>query len=154
MADKIGFVGLGIMGKPMSKNLLTAGYDLTVYDIVPAPVAEVVAAKELLASLHLRRREGVEIIACPTCGRTTADVNALAEKVRAALGDVREHVVVAVMGCVVNGPGEAEGADVAVCCGKGRAAIYRQGRRRRTVAQEKILEALLAEVRTFLAAKA
>lgn len=117
------------------------------------PVAEVQAAKELLASLRLRRREGAEIIACPTCGRTEADVAALAEQVRAALADVKTHVTVAVMGCIVNGPGEAAGADAAVCCGKGKAAIYREGKYIRTVSQEKIVEALVAEVHTFLGEK-
>jgi (E)-4-hydroxy-3-methylbut-2-enyl-diphosphate synthase len=111
------------------------------------PLAEVSAAKELLASLRLRQREGVEVIACPACGRTTADVAALAEQVRAELADVAEHVRVAVMGCIVNGPGEAAGADVACCCGRGRAAIYRDGVRVRTVAQDKIAAALVEEVR-------
>ena len=131
--------------------LLTEGIGDTIrISLAGDPVAEADAAKELLASLHLRPREGVEIIACPTCGRTTADVNALAEKVRSALAGVREHVRVAVMGCIVNGPGEAAAADVAACCGRGRAAIYREGKRRRTVPDKKIVEALLEEVRAFL----
>jgi len=114
------------------------------------PVQEVLAARELLASLRLRPRRGVEIIACPTCGRTTADVAGLAEQVRSALADVREHVRVAVMGCIVNGPGEAEDADVAACCGKGKAAIYRGGKRIRTVPEGNIVRALAEEVRAFL----
>ena len=114
------------------------------------PLAEVAAAKELLASLRLRPREGAEIIACPTCGRTTADVNALAEKLRSALADVRRHVRVAVMGCEVNGPGEAQTADVAACCGKGRAAIYRAGKHTRTVPDDGIVEAMLEEVGRLL----
>ncbi len=114
------------------------------------PVAEVAAAKELLASLRLRAREGAEIIACPTCGRTEADVATLAEEVRTALADVKPHVTVAVMGCIVNGPGEADGADAAACCGKGKAAIYRQGKYVRTVGEEEIVEALVTEVRSLL----
>ncbi len=114
------------------------------------PLAEVQAAKELLASLRLRRREGAEIIACPTCGRTTADVAALAEAVGAALADVKTHVTVAVMGCIVNGPGEAAGADAAVCCGKGKAAVYREGKYVRTVPEDEIVDALVAEVRSLL----
>ncbi len=117
------------------------------------PVAEAVAAKELLASLRLRRRDRAEIIACPTCGRTEADVAALAEEVRAALADVKQHVLVAVMGCIVNGPGEAEGADAAVCCGKGKAAIYREGKYIRTVPEEKIVEALVTEVQALVEKK-
>ena len=117
------------------------------------PIAEVVAAKELLASLRLRPREGAEIIACPTCGRTEADVASLAGKVRAALADVKTHVTVAVMGCIVNGPGEAAGVDAAVCCGKSKAAVYREGKYVRTVPEEKIVEALVAEVHSLLEEK-
>jgi len=115
------------------------------------PVEEVLAARELLWSLRLRQREGVEIIACPTCGRTTADVNALAERVRTALANVKAHLVIAVMGCIVNGPGEAAGADVAACCGKGRAIIYRHGHRLRTVPDDQIVAALVEEARRVLA---
>jgi len=133
-------------------TLLAEGIGETIrISLAGDPVAEVAAGRELLASLRLRAREGVEMIACPTCGRASADVHALCQQVRAALGGVRRHVTVAVMGCIVNGPGEAEGADVAVCCGKGRAAIYRSGRRVRTVPEAEIVQALLAEVEAFLA---
>ena len=111
------------------------------------PVAEVAAARELLWSLRLRRREGLDLIACPTCGRAEMDVAALAEKVREALADVKAPITVAVMGCVVNGPGEAEGADVAVCAGKGKAVLYRRGERVGTVAAAEIVAAVVAEVR-------
>ena len=132
-------------------SLLAEGIGDTIrISLAGDPVAEVEAGKELLASLHLRPREGVEIIACPTCGRTSADVAGLAEDVRAALAGVREHVTVAVMGCVVNGPGEAKGADVAVCCGGGKAAIYRAGRQVRAVGMDQVRAALLEEVRSFV----
>ena len=136
--------------------LLSEGIGETIrISLAGDPLAEVAAARELLFSLRLRARQGVEIIACPTCGRTTADVGDLAERVRAALADVTEHVTVAVMGCVVNGPGEAAGADVAACCGgSGRAEIYRSGRRLRRVGAEKIVEALVGEVRALLAERA
>ncbi len=114
------------------------------------PVNEVLMAKELLASLRLRQRHGVEIIACPTCGRTEADVGETAEKVRAALAQIKQHVRVAVMGCIVNGPGEAQGADVAACFGKGKAAIYRRGKLMRSVDAAEVLPALLEEVRAVL----
>jgi len=110
------------------------------------PVAEVEAALELLWSLRLRRRPGLELIACPTCGRIQMDLAPIAEAVRSALVDVDFPVTVAVMGCVVNGPGEAANADVAVCCGKGTAAIYRAGRKLRTVKADEIVPAILAEV--------
>jgi len=107
------------------------------------PAAEVAAAREMLFSLRLRTRDGVEIIACPTCGRTSADVDVLAGQVRDATQDVKTHLLVAVMGCVVNGPGEAAEADVAACCGKGKAAIYRRGERVATVPDTEIVESLV-----------
>jgi (E)-4-hydroxy-3-methylbut-2-enyl-diphosphate synthase len=113
-------------------------------------VEEVRAACELLASLRLRPREGVEIVACPTCGRTSADVAGIAEQVRAALPHVRRHVRVAVMGCVVNGPGEADEADVAACCGEGKAALYRHGRLVATVPLDALLPGLLEQVQAVL----
>jgi len=115
------------------------------------PVHEVEAAVELLASLRLRKRRGIDLIACPTCGRIQMDLAPIAERIRAALADVTEPVTVAVMGCVVNGPGEAEGADVAVCAGKGKALLYRRGRKVRTLSQEEIVDAVVAEVRRIAA---
>ena len=110
------------------------------------PVAEVSAALELLWSLRLRRRRGVELIACPTCGRCRMDLGPIVTRLRAALADVTEPITVAVMGCVVNGPGEAENADVAICAGKGKAMLYRRGRKVRSVAVGQIAEAVIAEV--------
>ena len=83
---------------------------------------------ELLASLRLRKRKGIELIACPTCGRLQMDLAPMIEQVRAALADVVEPVTVAMMGCVVNGPGEAEGADVAILRGRGQGNSLSQGR--------------------------
>jgi (E)-4-hydroxy-3-methylbut-2-enyl-diphosphate synthase len=114
------------------------------------PTAEVAAAVELLCALGLRERRSVEVIACPTCGRTTADVAELAEQIRRGLSDVKRHISVAVMGCVVNGPGEAQMADLAVCCGVGKAAIYRQGKLLGTVPDDQIVQSLLAEARKLL----
>ena len=132
-------------------TLLTEGVGDTVrVSLSGDPVREVAAARELLFSLRLRPRQGVEIIACPTCGRTQADVDALAEQVRADLADVKRHVTVAVMGCAVNGPGEAAGVDVAACCGAARAAIYRAGKHLKTVPLDKVVRALVDEVRRLL----
>ena len=114
------------------------------------PLREVAVAKELLASLRLRQRDEVEIIACPTCGRTEADVAALAEDVRTQLAGAKSNISIAVMGCVVNGPGEAEGVDVAACCGKGKADIYVRGRRLRSVPADDIVKTLVAEARRLI----
>jgi len=110
------------------------------------PVHEVEDGKELLCSLGLRPRLEPELIACPTCGRIEIDLISLVRKVREKLATIRTPVKVAVMGCVVNGPGEAEGADVAVFAGKGRGVIYVQGEQKRTVSEAQMLDALYEEV--------
>jgi (E)-4-hydroxy-3-methylbut-2-enyl-diphosphate synthase len=109
------------------------------------PVLEVEDAKELLNCLGLRRRVEPELIACPTCGRIEVDLLPLVQQVRARLAGIKVPIKVAVMGCVVNGPGEAEGADVAVFAGKGKGIIYVQGEQVRTVAEAEMLDALYDE---------
>ncbi len=109
------------------------------------PIHEVEDAKELLCSLGLRNRVEPELIACPTCGRIEIDLITLTAEVRKKLASIKTPVKVAVMGCVVNGPGEAEGADVAVFAGKGKGIIYVQGEQKRTVSEEEMLDALYEE---------
>jgi (E)-4-hydroxy-3-methylbut-2-enyl-diphosphate synthase len=109
------------------------------------PREEVAAAYEILKSLDLRRR-GPVLVSCPTCGRTEADVVALAEAVEARLAKIDRPIRVAVMGCVVNGPGEARDADVGIACGKGRGVIFKKGEKLRVVAESDYLEALMGEV--------
>jgi (E)-4-hydroxy-3-methylbut-2-enyl-diphosphate synthase len=113
------------------------------------PIHEVEDAKELLCSLGLRNRVEPELIACPTCGRIEIDLIKLVAEVRQKLATIKTPVKVAVMGCVVNGPGEAEGADVAVFAGKGRGIIYVQGEQKRTVTEAEMLDALLEESLAF-----
>lgn len=113
------------------------------------PVEEVKAAVELLASLRLRQREGIDLIACPTCGRVQMDLAPMVERVRDALCEIKEPVTVAMMGCIVNGPGEAEGADVAICAGDGKAVLYRKGKRIRTIAAEQIVQTVVDEVKAL-----
>jgi (E)-4-hydroxy-3-methylbut-2-enyl-diphosphate synthase len=115
------------------------------------PVLEVEDAKELLCVLGLRNRDEPELIACPTCGRIEIDLIKLVADVRRKLADIKTPVKVAVMGCVVNGPGEAEGADVAVFAGKGKGIIYVQGEQKRTVSEADMLDALYEEARDFAA---
>ncbi len=110
------------------------------------PEIEVLDGRELLCCLGLRARVEPELIACPTCGRIEVDLIPLVQKVRERLADIRVPVKVAVMGCVVNGPGEAEGADVAVFAGRGRGVIYVQGEQVRTVDEAQMLDALHEEV--------
>ena len=111
---------------------------------------EVTDGIELLCSLGLRERSSAELIACPTCGRIQVDLVSLVEDVRAKLADdIDVPIKVAVMGCVVNGPGEAEGADVAVFAGDRRGIIYVQGERVASVPEGEILDRLLAECRSL-----
>jgi len=113
------------------------------------PVCEVEDAKELLYSLGLRARREPELIACPTCGRLEVDLIKLVGEVRRKLAGIGAPVKVAVMGCVVNGPGEAEGADVAVFAGQGQGVIYVQGEQTRTVSEDRMLETLYEECLKF-----
>ncbi len=113
------------------------------------PVFEVTDAKEMLNCLGLRPRVEPELIACPTCGRIEIDLITLVQQVRTRLATIKTPVKVAVMGCVVNGPGEAEGADVAVFAGKGKGIIYVQGEQTRTVSEADMLEALYEECVAF-----
>jgi (E)-4-hydroxy-3-methylbut-2-enyl-diphosphate synthase len=115
------------------------------------PVYEVEDGKELLCSLEMRNRTEPELIACPTCGRIEIDLIRLVADVRRKLAGIKTPVKVAVMGCVVNGPGEAEGADVAVFAGKGRGIIYVQGEQTRTVTEAQMLDALYEETLAFAA---
>ncbi|MFP3899034.1 MAG: flavodoxin-dependent (E)-4-hydroxy-3-methylbut-2-enyl-diphosphate synthase [Dehalococcoidia bacterium] len=110
------------------------------------PCQEVLVAYEILKSLGLRQR-GPTIVSCPSCGRAEVDIIALAEAVSRNLAKLTKPIKVAIMGCVVNGPGEAKHADVGIACGKGRGAIFRKGSIIRTVEEKDFLEALMAEVR-------
>jgi (E)-4-hydroxy-3-methylbut-2-enyl-diphosphate synthase len=112
------------------------------------PVEEVTAAYEILKSLDLRAH-GPVLVSCPSCGRSEADVIALAQAVEARLAKLTKPVRVAVMGCVVNGPGEARDADVGIACGKGRGVLFKKGEKLRTVDEKDYLEALMKEVESL-----
>ncbi|HON92267.1 MAG TPA: flavodoxin-dependent (E)-4-hydroxy-3-methylbut-2-enyl-diphosphate synthase [Sedimentisphaerales bacterium] len=107
------------------------------------PVIETGMAREILTSLGLRHRCGPELIVCPTCGRTEIDVIDLARRVERALHKIDKPLRIAVMGCVVNGPGEAEDADFAICAGKDKAYFYRGGQKTATVPESEIIPRLL-----------
>jgi (E)-4-hydroxy-3-methylbut-2-enyl-diphosphate synthase len=109
------------------------------------PCDEVFVGYEILRSLDLSQR-GPTLISCPSCGRAEVNIVALAEAVEKRLRKVEKPVTVAVMGCVVNGPGEAKAADVGIACGKWRGVIFRKGQIVRTVEESDFLEALMAEV--------
>ena len=109
------------------------------------PTEEVRACWMLLAALDLRRR-GPEIISCPTCGRCQVNLIDLAKKVDERLANRVEPVKVAVMGCVVNGPGEAADADLGVACGAGSGVVFKRGEVLRKVPEADIVDALMEEL--------
>jgi (E)-4-hydroxy-3-methylbut-2-enyl-diphosphate synthase len=109
------------------------------------PVQEVRVAWDLLAACGLRRRTP-ELVSCPTCGRCKVDLISIAEEVERRLQEVDKPLTVAVMGCVVNGPGEARDADVGVACGTGKGAIFSEGRVLYSVDEPQIIDALLEEI--------
>ena len=109
------------------------------------PCEEVFVAYEILKSLGLRQR-GPTLVSCPSCGRAEVDIIALAEEVNKCLERVTKPIKGAVMGCVVNGPGEAKDADVGIACGKGKGAIFRNGKAVGTVSEDRFVEALMAEI--------
>jgi (E)-4-hydroxy-3-methylbut-2-enyl-diphosphate synthase len=109
------------------------------------PREEVIAGYEILKSLNLRQH-GPILISCPSCGRAEVDIVKLAEEVEEQLLKINKPVKVAVMGCVVNGPGEAKDADVGIACGKGKGVIFRKGEKVGVVAEKDFVTALMREV--------
>ena len=109
------------------------------------PVREVVAAKAILKAAGLRK-QGVNLISCPTCGRTKIDLIGLANRVQEALQDCDKELTVAVMGCVVNGPGEAREADIGIAGGDGCGLIFKKGEIVRKVPESELLDALMEEI--------
>lgn len=109
------------------------------------PVKEVYAAKDILKALDIRR-EGVQFVSCPTCGRTKIDLISIATEVENRLRDCNKNIKVAVMGCAVNGPGEAKEADIGIAGGNGVGLIFKKGEIIRKVPEDKLIEELIKEV--------
>ncbi len=109
------------------------------------PVEEIYAGRDMLKALGLRQG-GVTMVSCPTCGRTQVDLIRVANEVETRLRDVEKDITVAVMGCIVNGPGEAREADIGMAGGKGKFAIFKKGEVLRTVPEEGAVDALMAEI--------
>lgn len=115
------------------------------------PVEEIKAAKDLLKALGLRR-EGIEVVSCPTCGRTTADTISLANYIENEYKHIKTPMKIAVMGCVVNGPGEARGCDFGVTGAKGEYMIFKDGKITRRVSENEIHRVIREEI-SMLAGK-
>lgn len=131
-------VGIGI--------LLAEGIGDTIrVSLTTNPREEVYAGYEILKSLNLREH-GPTIVSCPTCGRTEIDIVEMAEQVEKYLAAVKKPIKVAVMGCVVNGPGEAKDADIGIAGGKGKAVLFKKGELVRTLDEKDILVELFREI--------
>lgn len=113
------------------------------------PVEEVKAAYHLLYALGLKKRVSPEIISCPTCGRLQYDLQRLVGRVEKRLEDVKLPITVAIMGCAVNGPGEASHADIGVAGGRGKGAVFRRGVVVKTCAESELEEALMQEIEKY-----
>ena len=131
--------------------LLAEGIGDTIrYSLTADPVEEARAGRTLLEAFGLRERSNVDLIACPSCGRAEVDVIEVAESARAALADRELPLQVAVMGCVVNGPGEARDADLGIAAGRGRGHLFVKGQNV-AVVQESEMVATLVEWAEFIA---
>ena len=127
-------------------TLLAEGIGDTIrVSLTADPVEEIRVARDILQSLGLRRFTPI-LVSCPTCGRCNIDLISLAEQVEQRIQTLSRPLTVAVMGCVVNGPGEAREADVGIAGGKGEGILFRKGEIIAKVPEEKLAEALFAEI--------
>jgi len=131
-------------------TLLAEGIGDTIrVSIAGDPVQEIHIGRAILRSLELEQTTGPHLVVCPTCGRCRIDVVSLAKKVKGLLANVDKPLHVAVMGCVVNGPGEAADADIAVCAAEGKGYLYKNGKKLAVVEEANLLKALKKEVEQF-----
>ncbi|OGO20263.1 MAG: 4-hydroxy-3-methylbut-2-en-1-yl diphosphate synthase [Chloroflexi bacterium RBG_16_50_9] len=158
MAEKIPYplhIGITEAGPPRTGiirstvgigTLLWLGIGDTIrVSLTAHPKEEVVAAYEILKSLNLRQH-GPILVSCPTCGRTEVDIISLAGAVEKRLMKIHKPIKVAVMGCVVNGPGEARDADIGIACGRGKGVIFKKGKKVGVTEEKDFLTALMREV--------
>ena len=133
-------------------TLLAEGIGDTLrYSLTADPVEEAKAGRQLLESLGLRERKGLDLIACPSCGRAEVDVIKVATEAQAALNELNVPLQVAVMGCVVNGPGEARHADLGIAAGKKRGHLFIRGEIVRVVPEDEMVAALVDEAKKIIA---
>ncbi len=132
-------------------TLLSEGIGDTIrFSLTADPVEEAKAGRTLLETLGLRERKGLDLIACPSCGRAEVDVIAIAAAAQAALEGRKIPLQVAVMGCVVNGPGEAKDADLGIAAGRGKGHLFVRGKVVRVVPEAEMVEALVAEAEAIM----
>ncbi len=161
IAEKMNYpvhVGITEAGTLMSGNIKSAiGIGLILNEgigdtirvsLTGDPVQEIYSAKLILKTLGLRKG-GVSVVSCPTCGRTNIDIISLANKVEDMVKDIDADITVAVMGCVVNGPGEAREADFGIAGGRGEGLLFKKGEIVRKIKGDSLVEELLEEINKF-----
>jgi (E)-4-hydroxy-3-methylbut-2-enyl-diphosphate synthase len=135
-------VGIGI--------LLSEGIGDTIrVSLTDDPIQEIRAGFEILKSLELREH-GATVISCPTCGRTKIDIIRIAREVEERVADIKKPIKIAVMGCIVNGPGEAKEADIGIAGGKGKGILFKKGERIRSIPEDRLVDELVNEIRKML----
>ena len=140
-----------IKGTAGIATLLAEGIGDTIrYSLTADPVEEARAGRQLLEAMGLRERKGLDLIACPSCGRAEIDVIQVAKDAQAALEAEKLSIQVAVMGCVVNGPGEAREADIGIAAGRKRGHLFVKGKVVRVVPEDEMVQALLDEARLLV----
>jgi (E)-4-hydroxy-3-methylbut-2-enyl-diphosphate synthase len=151
-------IGITESGPPKSGIIRSAcGISLLLYSgigdtvrvsLSANPVEEVIAAYEILKSLNLRQYSPA-LVSCPTCGRTEVNLIEIVKQVEERLAKVNKPIKVAVMGCVVNGPGEAKDADIGIACGKGKGVLFKKGEKIGVVDEKDFVDVLMREVEEF-----
>jgi len=148
----VGVTEAGTLNSGMMKSavgigaLLSEGIGSTIrVSLTADPVYEIDAAKKILQILGMRKN-GIEIVSCPTCGRTRIDLIGIANEVERRIGGMDKNIKVAVMGCAVNGPGEARDADVGIAGGNGEGLIFRHGEIVRKVPENELIDELIKEI--------
>ena len=151
----LGVTEAGVLRSSAVKSGIGLGYlllngigDTLRISITGNPLEEIYVAKDLLNSigLYLNKQGMVEVVSCPTCGRTEIDLIGIAEEVNKRVQNIHKDLKVAVMGCVVNGPGEGKEADIGVAGGKGKGVLFKKGEIFKTVKEEEIIPALMEEI--------
>lgn len=127
-------------------TLLSEGIGNTMrVSLTADPIEEIAAAKDILKALEIRK-SGISLVSCPTCGRTGIDLISIAKEVEKRLEGIDKNIKVAVMGCAVNGPGEAREADIGIAGGNGEGLIFKKGEIIRKVPEDKIIDELMSEI--------
>lgn len=151
----LGVTEAGVLRSAAVKSSVAMGYlllngigDTIRVSVTGDPITEVETAREILKSAGRfdKKEQGITVVSCPTCGRTQIDLIGIAEEMNQRLKNVHKNLKVAVMGCVVNGPGEGRAADIGVAGGNGKGVLFKKGQIFRTVREDQIVDAMMEEI--------